>query len=347
MFSDILSYIYLGIVVLFFPLFILLALFWLIVVANRLNHYYRSYSRLVSYNPSVMDINVFNYKIKYTVYTFLLLLIISELVGSVSYCVFIIFYRIQHAFGLESHTFNISLNCTDSYLGLWEIEVANPFISLLLGIRNATLFYTCLLLIGLLKFIFLAYQRKPNFSFVKSHLLKCVCIFPIILIPHISPQTHTISIITTPVCAIVVLYFLSKNKKLYFLILKWRCDDAFILRDNTGYLYHSRIKRNATISLNFLYYSFAIFFFSLTFSRVYSLLSILLTEKSLYFSRLYNLEIDFVFIDCHYQMIIYQIRIILDSIVPVITLIGLFLYSIPFFTVSFALVRARAFSNYF
>ena len=342
MFLQIISYIYLGPMTIILTMFILLTLFWLIFVVNRLNHYFRSYNRSVSYNSLEMDMNAYNYRIKYIVYLFLLLLIISELIGTVSFCLFIIGYRIETALGVG---FNISLNCTDSYIGVWEIQTANPLIALLLGIRNATLLIVCILLIDLLKFISQAYQFKPNINSVKCSLVKCFCIFPVVILPCVSPQTHVLSIITFPICASVLLYFLSKNKKLFFLILKWRCDDAFILRDNTSYMYHSRIRRNATISLNLLYSSLVILFLSLFCHQFLSLILILLTEKSTYFTKIYNFEMNLSFLDCHYQHVVYKIRIILDSIIPIITLIALSLYSILFFAVSIGLITARIFRN--
>ena len=339
---QIISFCYLALVGVTLLLFIFSIFFWLIFVVNRLNHYYKSYRNLLLYNLPENDMNAFNYRIKFTVYLFFLLLLISELLGSVSYCVFMILFRVQRAFSVE---FNVSLNCTDSYIGLWEVETVNPFVAFVAGFRIATLFTICILITDLLKFIFQAHQFKPNFSIIKSSLAKCSCMFLVTTVPYIFPQTQVVLLLILPVCTGIVIYLLLKYKKLYFLILKWRSDDAFILRDNASYLHHSRIRRSSTISLNLLSSSLIIMFVSSIMYRYLTLILILLTDKSMYFTSIYSSDANLAFLDCHNQQIVYQVRIIVDNVIPITLLIGMYLYSAPFFAVSFRMIRRIIFKT--
>ena len=317
---------------------ILLALFWSGFVAKRLIDYYRDYRKLLinwNRNPDEFYNDLFNCKIKLVLYSFFLAIVLPELVTIFSYSTGLLIFNYRPTLGLNSFILqNISLNCPEFGGEVWEFELVNPIIAFFMGLGDVAICLTLILLIGLLKFIFLAYQSINNYKSVKNFLITYSFFPPFLLVLSIAPHTQILSKILTPAIMIYLIKLLLQHKKQYFLILKWRCDDAFILREESSYARHSQVRRNSKLSFNLLFASFIFFAITMCINKFSSLAAMLLTEQSKLVMRAFNLDLNLAFLDCRFQNVIYKIEYVADLINPFLALVGSVLYSLPLFGVT-------------
>ena len=320
--------------------------FWFVFVATRLFTYYRAYKKL---NPnsyqksSEFNIDLFNYKIKVVIYTFFILLLLSEFVSVLSHFIGMILFQFLIRVNIPLY---IITDCSwFSFFELWQAELFNRKIAFCIGLRDAGLCVNLIILIGLLKFIFLAYQRKTNFTSVKRFIITFLIFPPILLVISIFPQTLIVSKVATPVLSIILLILVHKHKKRYYLILKWRCDDLRNEGDTDGYIHNTKIRRNSVISFNILLLALTIMHILLILNKFTSLSLMLLTDHSKYLTAVYNSDLNLAFLDCRYQNILYTIHHILDLVEPTGVLIALILYSIPLIGVSVGFIITVLYSK--
>ena len=317
------------------PPSILVLLFWVCFLLNRIIHFYSLYKKEVSnweYKPLKFDIDVFNYKVKLVIYTFLLLLIFTEGFCILFYSLGILASNLQS--GPAPFPLDIELNCSLENTEIWAIEIAYPLVAFFTCLGDITIYFTCIIMVALLKFIFIAYQCKTNFKSVKTFLIKASLLLPILLTISVIPQTQILSKIFTPLFGVILIYLLIKHKRRFYLILKWRCDDAFILRDNSAYFHHSLIKRNSTISFNLFILSYVIFIISLILDKLISLTEMLFTEKSRYVTALFNWNFNLAFLSCEHQHIISETHYIFEIIQPAILFVVGLIYILPFYGIT-------------
>ena len=332
------NFVFIGLAVFLLPFFYFISSFWFVFVLRRLCHQYKSYKKQVTsvyYFGSESEIDIYNCKLKCIMYCFFLLVIISETLCILSQSVGTILFNIYPEFGTYSvYPLDTFVNCTKEGFEIWEFELMNPLLAFCFGLRDLFLFVTCILVIGLIKFIFLAYQLKKDLSSVKTFLIRASFFLPFILLFSVVPQTQVLSKLTTPVFGIILTFLLFKHRSLYRMILKWRCDDAFILRDVVSYRYHLKIMRNSIFLFNCVLFSEILFIFVLVLSKFASLACMLLTEQSRYVTRLFHLDLNLAFLDCQYQHFIYNFHSIIDNIEPAICIISTVLYFIPYTSIA-------------
>ena len=198
-------------------------LFWMFFLLNRILHHYSCYKKETSkrnYSPLEFDIDVFNNKVKCIIYTFLLLLIITEVFCMLTYIGSIMV--LNHAsfnVTVSSFPMDIELNCSTNSYGIWQYEIGHPFFALFICIGDMSLYLICILMVALLKFIFIAYQCKTNFKSVKIFLIKSSLILQILLTISVIPQTQILSKILTPLFGMFLINLLFKHKKVSFSFL--------------------------------------------------------------------------------------------------------------------------------
>ena len=323
------------------PPSVLVLLFWVCFLLNRIIHFYSLYKKEVSnwkYIPLEFDINVFNCKVKLVICTFLLLLIFTEGLCIIFYCLGILAANYElHSFsesGLTQFPLDIELNCSAYGLEIWAFEIAYPLVAFFTRLGDITMYFTCILMVALLKFIFIAYQCKTNFKSVKVFLIKASLFLPILLTISVIPQTQVLSKIFTPLFGVLLIYLLFKHRRRFYLILKWRCDDAFILRDNSAYFHHSLIRRNSTISFNLFILSYVIFIISVTLDKLIALTEMLFTDESRYVTAMFNWNFNLAFLSCEHQYIIYKTCDILNLIQPAILFVVALTYLLPFYGIT-------------
>ena len=339
--SDILGYTYIGCFVIFgAPIFILM-FSWLGYISYQINVFYKKYKKLRFYSELYSDfyMDFFNCKVKLIIYLFFLFLIFSELMSIIGYSVGTLLLNFYSpAIEPTLYPLLIPLNCSDPVIELWQLEIANPLVAFFFGVGNMSYCAVNILLTGLFKFIFQAYQNKSDFRSVKKFLFISSFFGPFIFILSVIPQTQIISKIFTSMYCIILFILVLKYKKQFFLILKWRCDEFFIQQDTISHTYHSKIRRNSKLSLNFVVFGSFLFLCSIILTLIPSFLSMLLTEKSKYVTNTFNLDINLSFLDCRGQQIFYHIRSFLDNIVPLFILVGMTIYSLPMFILSLGLI---------
>ena len=331
---NITNLVYIGLFGLLLTLFLIISSFWVIFVLRRLILYYKSHRELVSrvhYSCSEFDIEIYNCKVKYIMYWFFLFIIISEAMCILSQCIGSIIFNFEPKFGISSvYPLDVFINCTETGLEIWEIELINPLIAFFFGLRDVSLFATAILIIGLIKFIFSAYQLKKNLRGLRSFIFRASIFLPLFLLFSVIPQTQILSKVTTPIFGIILTFLLFKHKKQYYMILKWRCDDAFILRDDASYRHHLKIKRNSMLLFNCILFSETLLVSELVLNKFSSLASMLLTEQSRYVTRLFNSDTNLAILDCEYQHLIYNFHTIIDYIEPAICFLSVILYFFPY-----------------
>ena len=332
---DTTSLVYIIVYGVLIPPSVLVLFFWVCFLLNRIIHFYSLYKKEVSnwkYDPLEFDINVFNFKVKLVIYTFLLLLIFTEGLCVFFYSLGILAFNLQS--GLAQFPLDFELNCSSNGWGIWQIEIAYPLVAFFICLGDVTMYFTCILMVALLKFIFIAYQCKTNFKSVKVFLIKASLFLPILLTISVIPQTQVLSKIFTPLFGVLLIYLLFKHRRRFYLILKWRCDDAFILRDNSAYFHHSLIKRNSTISFNFFILSYVTFIILLILDKLTALTEMLFTDKSRYVTAMFNWNFNLAFLSCEHQYIIYWTYYILGTIQPAILFVVGLTYLLPFYGIT-------------
>ena len=330
---DPLSLAYIVIFGVLIPPSTLLLLIWLCFLVNRIFHYYSRFKKEVSkwnYKPLEFDIDIFNYKVKFIIYTFLFFLIVTECFCMFAYSFGLLFFNLYPNLPLP---FPTELNCTATWFGIWRFEIAYPLVAFFISLGDMTMFFTCIIMVALLKFIFIAYQCKTDFKSVRIFLMKATLFLPIHLTISVIPQTQILSKILTPLFGMFLIFSLFKHKKRFFLILKWRCDDAFILRDNNAYNYHKLVMRNSKFSFNLFILSYSIFILSLILDKLVALVVMLFTDQSLYVTALYNWNFNLAFLSCKHQHIIYSIYSALGTTQPAVLFVVCLMYIIPFYVI--------------
>ena len=342
-----LNLVYVAIASMIITPYVLLAAFWLGFIVYRiciLNKKYtklRLYSQLQVY-PSDFYIDFFNCEVKLIIYFFLLFLLISELISFLGYSIASLLLVSQSS---EMPSLHIPLNCTDHRFDLWQFEISYPLAAFFRGTGDAFICLEGILLIALLKFIFIAYQNKNNFRSIKVFLLKCSLLPPMLLAIGTIPQTQILAKLFIPIFGIILLFLLLKHKRRYFLILKWRCDDSFMLQDNE-FLYHSKVRRNSRISFNILVAGLSVMIFAMILNMPASLSSMLLTDKSQYVTRTFNFDLNLAFLSCGSQQIIYQIRSVLSTIIPMLVCVGMVIYTSPMIGVSIGILVCSLYRSF-
>ena len=332
---HILNVLYIVLFGLFVPPGIVVILFWFCFLLNRIFHYYSLFRKEVSrYNPLEFDINVFNLKVKFIINSFLLLLILTECFYLISYSSGILWYNLIRTTGNTPFPVNIELNCSSYHIWIWELEIPFPLLAFTMALGDMTIYFHCILMVTLIKFIFIAYQCKTNFKSVKIFLIKASLILPILLTVSVIPQTQFVSKILTSIFGVFMICLLFKHRRKFFLILKWRRDDAFILRDEVAYKHHSLIMRNSKFSFNLFILSYVIFIISLMLDKLFALIVMLFTDKSRYITAILNLDYDPVFLSCEHQQIIYSIYANWLNVQPGILFVVGLLYMIPFYALT-------------
>ena len=313
--------------------------FWSSFLLFRIFRYRSEYNKLVSrwsYNPAEFNIDVFNLKVKIVIYTFLLLIIFNELLGSLSYCLGLLSFNFGYL-GPEIAPFplNITLDCYPKYGYIWEFELAYPGFTFLMILGDASTCMTCFLMIALLKFVFLAYQLKTNYRSVKLFLIKSCTVLLFLFIISIIPQTQVFSKIITPILCITIIYLLFKHRAGYFHILRKRCNDTFGDHDHEM---HLRTKRNSIITFNMSLVAIIILLFAIVTDKLLAFAFMVLTEKSRVLTAVYSLDMNLAFISCDYQQIIYKIQYLVAISQPTIIIISIFLYLLPQYAIMFVFI---------
>lgn len=316
--------------------------FWLVYIIYRIFQLYKKYKKLRLYSelyPADFYMDFFNCKVKFVIYSFLLFILISELVSVVGYSAASLLLISQSSYQIPSpYPLYIPLNCTDGIIELWQVEMSNPLAALFSATGNIAILVLYFLLTSLMNFIFLAYQHKTNHIKVGSIFKKLSCITPLLFILSSIPQAQILGKILIPFFAIIFFLLFLKHQKRYVLILKWRCDDASILQDKISFTYHSKIRRNSEISIHLVAVGLAILLLAMVLTQFTSLLPMLLTEKSKYLTRTFSLDLNLSFLDCAGQQIIYFICSVIDMVVPLLVLVGFIIYNLPLIAVSFSLI---------
>ena len=311
-----------------------LTIFWFVFVAARLVTYYRTYKKLIS-NPYHGNPDLFSYKIKIVMYTLFLLLVLSEFACVLSHSTGIVLFYFLIGVKLPLYRFD---DCAFPMYDLWQVEFSNLRIAFCIALRDSAICVNLILLIGLLKFIFLAYQRKTNFTSVKIFLIVFLSFTPILLAISIFPQTMILSNLVISVFLVILLTLVHRHKKQYYLILKWRCDDLRNEGDTNGYIHHTKIRKNSIITFNLFLLAMTIIITFLVLNKLSSVCVMLLTNESKFLTAAYNSDTNLAFLNCKYQLFFYAIKYILDLIEPTATLIALILYSIPMVGVSIGFI---------
>ena len=314
----------------------LIELFWFSLLLFRIFRYRSEYNTLVSrwsYNPAEFNINVFNLKVKIIIYAFMLLIIFNEFLGSIGYALGILLFNLGFK-GPEIAPFplNITLTCDPKHGYIWELDLAYPLPAFLMTLGDMSTCMMCFLIIALLRFVFLAYQLKTNFRSVKIFLIKSFLVFPFFVI-SIIPQIQVFSKIITPILCITIMYLLFKHRAGYFHILRKRCNDTFGDRDHK---IHLRTRRNSIIAFNMSLTAQLIMLIAIMLDRFLAFLLMVFTEQSRILTAVYNLDINLAFLPCDYQMIIYDIQNVVNTIQPSIMVIAIILYLIPQYVIMFA-----------
>ena len=338
--SEIELFLYISFLILVGIPYLILVSFWLQFILSRIYKFNKNYKkfRFLSKLDPELCIDFFNCKIKLVIHVFLLFLLLSEIMSAVGYTIgtsLVSYFSLSH---MSPQSLKIPLNCTDGGFELWQFELTNPFVALVYAVGNVSVVFIFVLLIGLLKFIFLAYQNKTNFKSVKSYVIYSSFLPPFFIALYTIPQTQLLAKASFIICEIVVLFLLFKHKKSYFLILKWRCDDAFTQQNSIDFAYHSRIRRNSKFSFNMVCVGFAIIVIAMLLDSIPSILSMLFTEKSKYVTRTFNSDVSLAFLDCPSQKMIYRFRSVFDTIVPLLMLAGMSIYTLPLIGVSVGLM---------
>ena len=316
-----------------------IGLFWSSFLLFRIFRYRSEYNKLVSrwsYNPAEFNIDVFNLKVKIVIYTFLLLIIFNELLGSLSYCLGLSSFNLGYL-GPEIAPFplNITLDCYPKFGYIWEFELAYPVFTFLMILGDVSTCMMCFLMIALLKFVFLAYQLKTNFRSVKLFLIKSCTVLLFLFIISIIPQTQVFSKIITPILCITIIYLLFKHRAGYFHILRKRCNDTFGDHDHK---IHLRTKRNSIITFNISLTAIPIMLFAIITNKLLAFAFMVFTEKSRVLTAVYYLDINLSFFPCDYQQIIYEIQYLVAIIQPIIIGITIALYLIPQYAIVFVFI---------
>ena len=335
---DTLSQIFVAFYLLILVLGFLIVLFWVSFLLVRIFRYRSEYNTLVSrwsYNPAEFNIDVFNLKVKIVIYTFLILMISAEFLGGLSYCVGLLSYTLGFP-GPEIAPFplNITLDCVPNHdYYSWEFELEYPVCAFLMILGDLSMCMGSIFMIALLKFVFLAYQLKTNFSSVKTFLIKSCTVLLFLFTISIIPQTQVFSKVIIPILCITIIYLLFKHRAGYFHILRKRCNDTFGDHDHNN---HLRTKRNCIITFNIILLFYILFLFALMNVKLFSFVVMIFTEKSRVLSAVYNLDINLAFFPCDYQQIIFDIHyyVMIPIQIPII-LITLVLYLIPQYTIMF------------
>ena len=331
MFLDILSLVYIVLFALFSLPIILLFFAWFVFLTQRLFGYRSQYNSLVNnftYNSGEFNIHVFNLRVKLVVYIILILIILTEFSSSLGYGLGLV------SFNFVRFPLNIELNCSTDYGYVWEYELAHPHIAFLMTLGDVSMCMTCVLIISLLKFIFLAYQLKTNFRSVKIFLIKSCAVLLFLLIISIIPQTQVFSKIITPILCITIIYLLFKHRAGYFHILRKRCNDTF---GDIDHKIHLKTRRNSIITFNIFLSAYIIFLVALITDRLLAFICMIFTEQSRFLTAVYNLDMNLAFLPCDYQQILYQIQSIVATIQPGVIFIAYLLYLMPLYAVMFAL----------
>ena len=287
----------------------LIELFWFSLLLFRIFRYHSEYNTLVSrwsYNPAEFNINVFNLKVKIVIYTFLLLIIFNEFLGSIGYTLGILLFNLGFK-GPEIAPFplNTTLTCNPKYEYIWELDLAYPLPAFLMTLGDLSTCMMCFLIIALLKFLFIAYQLKTNFRSVKIFLVKSCVVLLFLLIISIIPQIQVFSKIITPILCITIIYLLFKHRAGYFHILRKRCNDTF---GDIDHKIHLKTRRNSIIAFNMSLTAQLIILIAIILDRFLAFLLMVFTEQSRVLTAVYNLDINLAFLSCDYQQIIYDIQ---------------------------------------
>ena len=321
--------------------------FWLLFIIYRIRDLIKKYNKLRLYSKLYPDsyLKFFNCKVKLILYSFFFFLLISELMSAFGFCLGSLLH-INYSPIPSKNLNHIPLNCTNDIIEVWEAELADPSVAVSYAFNHTSLCMIGIMLVGLLKFIFLAYQNERNFKDVKFFVITNLFFLPIIFALCVIPQTQIISKLLTPIYPCILFFLILKHRKQYILILKWRCDDAQLAQDEISYRYHSKIKSNSLISFNIITMGFFIFLISNILSMFPSLFPMLLTDKSKYVMRAYNMDLNLAFLTCPIQQIIYNARITIDNLVPFIVLLGTVVYTMPIFVVSIGVLIHYVSPNY-
>ena len=321
-------------VLIFFPS-VFLFFSWFVFLTQRIFSYRNRYNSLVNnftYNSAEFNINVFNLKIKLTVYTFLLLILFNEFLFAFSYALGLSLINFGYP-GPEIAPFplNVSLNCypTNSAY-IWEFELAYPVFTFLMISGDVSMCMACLLMIALLKFVFLAYQLKTDFRSIKIFLIKSCTVLLFMFIISVIPQTQIFSKIITPILCITIIYLLFKHRAGYFHILRQRCNDSFGDHDHK---IHLRTKRNSIVTFNLFLFSYILFLLSLIIDKLIAFICMVFTEQSRILTAVYNSNMNLTFLTCDYQRILYYIQYVVATIQPGIIFIATLLYTISLYSV--------------
>ena len=338
--TDILAYLVDALYLLLLALGFFLELFWFSLLLFRIFRYRSEYNKLVSrwsYNPAEFNINVFNLKVRIVIYTFLLLIIFNEFLGSLGYTLGILTFSLGFP-GPEIAPFphNTTLTCSPQYeYTVWELELAYPFSASLMILGDVSMCMTCVLIISLLKFVFLAYQLKTNFRSVKVFLVKSCAVLLFLLIISVIPQTQIFSKIIIPILCITIMYLLFKHRAGYFHILRKRCNDTFGDRDHK---IHLKTKRNSIIAFNVFLSAYIMFLIALITDKLLAFICMIFTEQSRFLTAVYYLDMNLAFLPCDYQQILYKIQSLVATIQPIILFITTLLYLIPLYGFMFAFI---------
>ena len=312
--------------------FVPITLFWVVFVVVRLFKFVRNYRKLNSNiyrDTTSLPITLFNYKIKIVIYSFFLFLVFFEFVAVISHVFAMVFFNF-----LPHNVTDYHENCLYPFYDLWQNEFTHVSVRISIALRDFSLSMLFVFCIGLMKFIYLAYQLKTDFRNVKTYLLTYSLILPIIPILSIFPQTLVLAQLTTTFFSILLTVQLFKHKKLYFLVLKWRCDDSRNQGDDEGYKSNLKVRRNSVIAFNMFVLAFTIISIFLVLNKTASFGLMLFTDQSRYLTAVFHSDLNLSLLDCKYQKIFYVIHYLLDLAEPTAVLIAFIIYSIPLFGVT-------------
>ena len=312
--------------------FVPTTIFWVVFVVVRLFKFVRNYRKLTSNiyrDTTYLAITLFNCKIKIVIYTFFLFLVFLEFVAIISHVFAMIFLSF-----LPHNVTDYHENCSYPFYDLWQNEFTQLSVRISIALRDYSICMLLVVCIGLMRFVFLAYQLKTDFRNVKIYLLTYSLILPIIPLLSIYPQTLVLAQVATTVFSILLLIQLFKHKKMYFLVLKWRCDDLRNEGDDEGYKLNLKIRQNSMITFNMFVLAFTIIGVFLVLNKTASFCLMLFTDQSRYLTAVFHSDLNLSFIDCKYQEIFYVIHYLLDVTEPTAILIALIIYCIPLFGVT-------------
>lgn len=321
--------------------FVPITIFWVVFIVVRLFKFVRNYRKLTSdiYRDTTnLTITIFNYKIKIVIYSFFLFLVFFEFTSIISHIFAMIFF-----FFLPHNVINYHENCSYPFYDLWQNEFTHISVRISIALRDVSLCMLFVFCIGLMKFIFLAFQLKTNFRNVKTYLLTYSLILLTIPLLSVYPQTLVLAQVSTTFFSILLLVQLFRHRKLYFLVLKWRCDDSRNQGDDQGYKLNLKVRRNSIITFNMFVLAFTIISIFLVLNKTASFCLMLFTDQSRYLTAVFHSNLNLSFLDCKYQKIFYVIHYLLDLSEPTAVLIAFIIYTIPLFGVTLGFV---AFSLY-